>query len=160
MRRSLNRLRSTVFTVAAVALAACNLDVAQPSNDPSDPAKESFDASLKINIATMTKTTGGDYFKDVTVGTGGSVSIGTVGAQAVLSYVGFLKDASPFAQTLNTLTLLSQLPPGLQDGMTGMREGGERIVVVPSANGYGPNVLPGIPANSTLVFDVIVNQVP
>jgi FKBP-type peptidyl-prolyl cis-trans isomerase len=40
-----------------------------------------------------------------------------------------------------------------------MREGGERIIVVPSAFGYGNAIVPGVPPNSTLVFDVILNQV-
>ena len=44
--------------------------------------------------------------------------------------------------------------------MPGMREGGERIVVVPSALGYGNVPVPGVPPNSTLVFDVILIQVP
>jgi hypothetical protein len=43
----------------------------------------------------------------------------------------------------------------------GMRVGGERILVVPSALGYGPRTdLPGIPPNSTLIFDVKLNLIP
>jgi FKBP-type peptidyl-prolyl cis-trans isomerase len=71
-----------------------------------------------------------------------------------------LKNASPFAQSLNQLIALSSLPPGLQDGLAGMKEGGERIIVVPSELGYANVPAPGVPPNSTLVFDVILNQVP
>lgn len=156
MRRSLNRLLCVAVTAA---LAGCNLDVAQPSNEPSDPATETFDPSLKIDISKMQKTTAGTYYRDVTVGTGFTLGLGA-GKSAVLSYVGFLKDASPFAQALNQLVALSSLPPGLQDGIAGMKEGGERIVVVPSELGYQNFPTPGVPPNSTLVFDVILNQVP
>ena len=44
---------------------------------------------------------------------------------------------------------------GLQEGMQGMRMNGERLIVVPSALAYGNlNTVPGVPPNSTLVFEV------
>jgi FKBP-type peptidyl-prolyl cis-trans isomerase len=107
----------------------------------------------------MQKTAAGDYYKDVTVGSGPSLNVG-VGQQAFISFAGFLKTGYNFAQVVNQLTVLGNLPPGLIDGMAGMHEGGERIVVVPSALGYGSAPQPFIPPNSTLVFDVIINQVP
>lgn len=45
---------------------------------------------------------------------------------------------------------------GMDVGIVGMREGGERHIVVPPELGYGDQSLPGIPANSTLYFDVTV----
>jgi FKBP-type peptidyl-prolyl cis-trans isomerase len=156
MRRYLNR---SLLAAAVVFAAGCNLDVAGPVGGPSDPATETFNSSLKIDIATMTKTAAGDYYKDVTVGSGGTLTA-ALGQQAFLSYVGFIKTGSAFVQTLNALTALSGLPAGLADGIIGMREGGERLVVVPSALGYGATPLPGVPPNSTLVFDVILNQLP
>jgi FKBP-type peptidyl-prolyl cis-trans isomerase FkpA len=44
--------------------------------------------------------------------------------------------------------------------MSGMREGGERLIVVPSALGYGATPGAPVPPNSTLVFDVILNSLP
>ena|SRR5215471_7093313 len=152
-------VKHAVVAAVAIVVAGCNLDVAQPANNPSDPATETFDAGLKIDISTMQKTTSGVYYKDVKVGGGADLALG-VGRLAVLSYAGFLKTGAVFTQAVNQLTSLSTLPVGMQDGMVGMREGGERIVVIPSALGYGNVVVPGVPANSTLVFDVIVNQIP
>jgi FKBP-type peptidyl-prolyl cis-trans isomerase len=145
--------------MVAIIVAGCNLDVAQAPNNPTDPATETFDPGLKIDISTMQKTTSGVYYKDMKVGGGSDLVLG-VGRSALLSYAGFLKTGALFAQAVNQLTTLSALPVGMQDGMVGMHEGGERVIVVPSALGYGNVVVPGVPANSTLVFDVIVNQIP
>ena len=48
-----------------------------------------------------------------------------------------------------------QVPPGLDEGIVGMRRFGRRRIVVPSALGFGPEGRPAeIPADATLVFDV------
>jgi len=44
--------------------------------------------------------------------------------------------------------------------MIGLREGGERVIVVPSALAFGRFAKPPIPANATLVYDVILNTIP
>jgi FKBP-type peptidyl-prolyl cis-trans isomerase len=45
--------------------------------------------------------------------------------------------------------------------MLGMKEGGERWLVIPSALAYGnSNNIPEIPPNSTLVFDIRLDQIP
>jgi FKBP-type peptidyl-prolyl cis-trans isomerase len=161
MRRSPNRLLKAVpVAVVAVVLGGCNLDVGQPENNPSNPATETFAAALNIDIASMQKTTAGTYYKDVKVGTGATLGISATGF-VVVSYVGLLKNGAAFAQALNQLMGLNSLPPGMLDGIGGapaMREGGERVIVVPSALGYGNVAVPGVPPNSTLVFDVILNQ--
>jgi FKBP-type peptidyl-prolyl cis-trans isomerase len=161
MRRYLNR---SLLAAAVVFVAGCNLDVPAPggSSSPSDPATETFNLNFKgvpVDVSKMKKTVAGDYYQDVTVGSGAALTFG-LGQQAFLSLKGYLKSGFAFAQAVNQLTVLGNLPPGLVDGMAGMNEGGERIIVVPSALGYGPVPQPSIPPNSTLVFDVIINQIP
>lgn len=51
---------------------------------------------------------------------------------------------------------IGEVIKGMDIGITGMREGGERHIVVPSDLGYGDHDTPGVPANSTLYFDVTV----
>jgi FKBP-type peptidyl-prolyl cis-trans isomerase FkpA len=153
-------LKRSVSLVAALALAACNLDVGQPANDPSDPTTETFAPNLKVDISTMQKTASGTFYKDVTVGGGASLTTVTAGTVVVVSYAGFIKTGQAFAQSVNQLATLNNFPFGMADGMAGMREGGERIIVVPSALGYGNTTEPGVPPNSTLIFDVILNQLP
>ena len=43
---------------------------------------------------------------------------------------------------------------GWDVGILGMAIGGERRLTVPAGAAYGNKPLPGIPANSTLIFDV------
>lgn len=55
---------------------------------------------------------------------------------------------------------LAQVVPGFTQGIGGagkvapMREGGRRLMILPSSLGYGPQAQNGIPANSVLVFVV------
>jgi FK506-binding nuclear protein len=43
---------------------------------------------------------------------------------------------------------------GWDIGVAGMSVGGERRITIPANLAYGKKALPGIPANSTLVFDI------
>ena len=154
-------MRRILALVGALSLSAClnlNVDTPTASGNPSDPATETFASSLNINIATMQKTASGVYYKDVTVGTGDSLTTQT---NVVVSYLILLKNGAAVAQQVNLSESLSNEPQGLRDGMVGMRVGGERILVVPSALGFGPRTdVPGVPPNSTLVYDVRLELLP
>lgn len=102
--------------------------------------------------------------QDVTVGTGAEA---TPGATVAVLYVGKLPDGTIFdsSEAHNneplTFTLGAQgLIPGFQIGVNGMKEGGERLMAIPPALGYGSEDVKDasgkviIPANSTIVFDV------
>ncbi len=48
-----------------------------------------------------------------------------------------------------------QVPRGIEEGVTGMRIGGVRRLVVPPALGYGPRGQPPtIPPSATLVYEI------
>ena len=105
----------------------------------------------------MTKTALGDYYKDLKVGTGPALA----GPQIVIfSYETFLKSGILVDQQIGVQQDLNLVVRGLQDGIVGMQAGGERVIVVPSALAFGAFAKPPIPANSTLVFDVILNNIP
>lgn len=154
-------MRRLLPVIGALSLTAClNLNVDSPTaqNNPSDPATETFASSLNINIATMQKTASGVYYKDATVGTGDELTSQT---RVVVSYLLLLKTGAPAAQGVNETQDLANQPAGYRDGIVGMRVGGERILVVPSALGFGPRTdLPTIPPNSTLVYDVKLTLIP
>jgi len=157
MNRLLNR---SLVVLASLALGACNLDVAQPPNSPSDPATETFASNLNVDLSTMQKTAAGDYYKDGKVGTGAELTLTSPARAVIVTYQAFIKTGATFASAQNQLATINTFPVGMQDGMSGMREGGERLIVIPSALGYGNTPGAPVPPNSTLIVDVILNQLP
>jgi FKBP-type peptidyl-prolyl cis-trans isomerase len=48
----------------------------------------------------------------------------------------------------------SSVEEGWDEGVVGMKVGGQRTLVISPEKAYGPNDYGSIPGNSTLVFDV------
>ena len=132
---------------------------------PSDPSKETFAASLGVNIADMTRTSSGVYYKDLVVGPDTAALISDKTTSVNATYSGYLKDGTLFESAANILIDPASAIPGFRDGIMGMREGGKRKIVIPSKLGYdGRSVrnLDGsikIPRQSTLIFDVEILKV-
>lgn len=101
--------------------------------------------------------------QDVVVGTGAEATPGSV---VKLEYEGRFEDGTVFdsssahGQPLEFQLGAPGIIPGFQIGVNGMKEGGERIILIPPSLGYGPedvkdaegNVV--IPGNSTLIFSL------
>lgn len=96
---------------------------------------------------------------DITLGTGAEA---TVGRQATVAYAGWLYSStaaqnkgSQFDSGVFTFTVGTGVIQGFSRGVTGMRVGGQRRVVIPPDLGYGSaGAPPSIPGNATLVFDI------
>lgn len=145
------RLVSLALTLAA--LAACSKD------SPTAPRIENttFASSLGVNLTSSTKTASGLYYRDVTVGTGATAAAGkSVGVH----YTGWLANGTQFdSNVASSLPLfftlgIGQVVPGFDEGITGMKVGGERQIIIPPALGYGSSAQGTIPGNSILVFTV------
>jgi FKBP-type peptidyl-prolyl cis-trans isomerase len=152
-----------VFLFAAlVAAASCNNEITG-LEPPSDPATETFDPSLNVNISQMTRLPGGTYIRDLTLGTGDSVKATT--DTIVYSYSLHLKTGTLVETGTNVKSLLPGVIAGFRAGLIDMREGGRRQIVIPSEQGYGAISQPGpdgkirVPRQSTLIFDVSLIRV-
>lgn len=149
--------RALVALLGLAALTGClNLNVDNPSSEPSDPATETFAPALHIDISTMQRTPSGVYYKDGPLGSGAAFTgLGSL----VVSYIGYLKNGIIFQQGDNVQITLSNEIVGLQEGLQGMHAGGERLLVIPSALAFGASA-GAVPPNSTVVYDIVVDAIP
>ncbi len=82
------------------------------------------------------------------------------GDKIQVHFVGSLLDGGVFDSSRSRGTPFSfwvgegQVIAGWDEGLLGMKEGERRLLTVPPAIGYGADEKPGIPPNSTLVFDI------
>lgn len=145
--------------LSAFALVGC-LDVSGPG--PSDPANETFDASLGIgNLKDATvwkQTANGTYYKDEIVGTGAVLNLPEVTDSIYVDYTGWTKDGVSFDSAVNAQLPAYNIILGFIDGMADMKVGGQRLVVIPSNLGYGNSAQGSIPKNSTLIFRIKLNR--
>lgn len=100
---------------------------------------------------------------DQKVGTGTEAKAGDT---VVVDYTGAVAASGIiFQSSLDTgqpaSLSLSQVIKGWQDGIPGMKIGGQRRLIIPAADAYGANPPQGsgIPANADLVFDITLQSV-
>ncbi|UJR78219.1 FKBP-type peptidyl-prolyl cis-trans isomerase [Sandaracinus amylolyticus] len=95
---------------------------------------------------------------DLVVGTGAEA---TSGKRVTVHYVGTLTNGQKFDSSrdrdepFDFVLGRGQVIKGWDEGVAGMREGGQRKLVIPPEMGYGKRGFPPvIPPDSTLVFEV------
>ena len=94
---------------------------------------------------------------DVKIGKGTAIEEGST---VTVHYIGTLKDGTQFDNSYVrgepfTFTLgEGKVIKGWEDGLIGMKVGGERILVIPPDLAYGDRQVGPIPANSPLIFKV------
>ncbi len=113
----------------------------------------------------LTKTSTGLQFFDLTVGTGQeavkntTVSTGYtlwVKTDTGYSYV----NSSVYSSVINfVIGHLDSVFPGWDEGVTGMKVGGKRLLVIPPELGMGAQASGIIPPNSTLVMEIELTKV-
>jgi len=117
---------------------------------------------MKVTGQATTTSSGLQYW-DIVVGTGATAAPGNM---VKVHYTGFLTtgakfDSSrdrgePFAFPLGA----GQVIKGWDEGVAGMKVGGQRQLRIPPALGYGASGAGGvIPPNATLIFDVELLEV-
>lgn len=118
-----------------------------------------FAPALNIDLATMQRLEGGVYVRDVRVGGGRAIGRGDDVSVRYATWLpdGTLLDANVAPAAAREFRLGErQVIRGWDQGLAGMRVGGQRQLIVPPALAYGARQVGNIPPNATLVFLVEV----
>ena len=140
--------------------AAANSNAACPAVPAGTPALAN--AAPTVSGTPVTASDGLQYI-DIHEGCGATVA---AGATVTVNYTGWVQGGAMFDSSLNSgrtpfqANLASGVIQGWQEGLVGMKVGGVRRLIIPPALGYGSQAQTGIPANSTLVFDISLISIP
>lgn len=122
------------------------------------PAMNLFNQSMNpTNNTTTQMPETGVVVNDVVLGEGVSAEAGDT---LTVHYVGTLTDGKVFDSSRDRNTPFSfilgtgEVIRGWDEGMSGMKVGGTRILIIAPDYGYGAQVAGPIPANSTIIFEV------
>jgi len=158
MHRSRRAVVRTLAALLVAPLVACS-DSTAPLITIDDVL---YASSLNVDLAASTRTASGMAYQDLTVGTG---DVAESGKSASVRYLGRLSTGERFdgnesptspllTIAIGTATTGIRTVPGFELGVTGMRVGGTRKIVIPPALAYGARGSGPIPGNAVIVFDV------
>jgi len=157
MRRFLISIALIAALVLAVACGSSEKKPTAPTGTPAATAAPTGGGPPPVS-GQPTVTASGLQIIDINVGTGAEAQKGQT---VSVHYTGWLADGTKFDSSLDRgqpLTFVlggGQLIPGFDEGVVGMKIGGERRLVIPPDLAYGAQGRPPlIPANATLTFDV------
>lgn len=141
-------LRTALLLLVPLTFVAC-LD-----DSPFVPKIEdtNFAPELGVDLAASTETASGLYYRDVVVGDGEEVPA-TGAVAVVVSYSLYLRTGQHIQTGVYNSPIEDSID-GFEEGIRGMRVGGQRQVIIPPHLGYGATRIGDIPPNSILVYDV------
>lgn len=155
------------FLLLSFALWSCGEPASQNANmDMSDVAESTTDAPTQsaptglqppypISDSSQIQTVEGIQIYVVEKGAGATPK---PGSNVVINYHGYLTNGEVFDSSFDKDGVvdfpLNNLIRGWQIGLTKVPTGSKVKLIVPPALGYGEAARPGIPANSTLIFDI------
>jgi FKBP-type peptidyl-prolyl cis-trans isomerase FkpA len=132
------------------------------ASSPTDTIRRLAKFNERKIMSTITKSSGLQY-EDVTIGSGDEAK---AGSNVTVHYTGWLQNSDgsagrkfdsskdrndPFVFPLGAGHVIK----GWDEGVEGMKIGGVRKLIIPSALGYGARGAGGvIPPNATLIFEV------
>lgn len=166
LRRALTLLPAFLLLLFT---AACQEEgeVDQSTLPPERRVAEDYHVSLRVDLTEMEHRPSGLYVQDVVEGEGARADSGDV---VTVHYVGRLPNGNTFDssrerdQPFEFALGYGRVIPGWDQGVVGMKVGGQRRLVIPPGLAYGASGTGPIPGNATLVFDVelldVENRVP
>jgi len=134
-------------------------DAGNTTADSPQPAKT--ENTKKSNNTPKRVLQGGIIMQDLKEGHG---PVANNGKMVHVYYKGALKSGKEFDSCLSGKPFKFRLGKqevikGWDVGLSGMKVGGKRKLVIPANQAYGNKNLPGIPSNSTLMFDIELKAV-
>jgi len=155
---------TTTVQVATNAIYTATAAVQQTANAYAQSTLDAIASTVKpmtfMGIPTDTvKLDTGLQYKDLVVGTGQEAKTGIM---VSVHYTGWLTDGTKFdssvdrGQPFDFSIGAGNVIKGWDDGVVGMKIGGYRILVIPPNMAYGPQGQGSIPANATLVFEIVL----
>lgn len=128
-----------------------------------DPSTIEYVPELGVDLDEMTRTESGLYYRDLVEGDG---PVAESGQTVAVHYTGWLPDGQKFDSSRDRDELFvfdlgaGQVIRGWDEGVEGLRVGGQRQLVIPPNLAYGEAGAGDIiPPNATLVFDVELFEV-
>ncbi len=130
--------------------------VAPATPGAADPATATFAPALAVDVAKMTHTANGLYYQDLVVGTGARADSGKT---ISVHYTGYLADGTMFETSTKGTPIefplgQGRVVQGWDQGLPGMKVGGKRQLVIPSALGYGDRGQGPILGGAIMIFTV------
>ncbi|MFP5394243.1 MAG: FKBP-type peptidyl-prolyl cis-trans isomerase [Gammaproteobacteria bacterium] len=138
--------------------------VAQPAEQQSVPEAVAPVSVTGTAPAQMAPAEGQLQVKDIVIGKGEEAGVGST---VSVHYTGWLfkplavkqhgrvfDSSRERGEPIEFVLGAGRVIKGWDQGLQGMRVGGKRTLVIPAQLAYGARSVPGIPANSDLIFDV------
>ncbi|NJD10763.1 MAG: FKBP-type peptidyl-prolyl cis-trans isomerase [Gemmatimonadetes bacterium] len=158
-------LAAAALALAATACGGDGAEKAQPAEEqapalPRDAVTiETYADSLNVDLAKMQRTETGLYVLDIKEGEGAPVQAGQT---VTMEYTGWLPngrrfDTSEGKQPYVFTVGRGEAIKGWDQGVLGMKAGGQRRLIVPPRLAYGDEGFGGyIPPSAVLVFDLVL----
>jgi len=165
LRKSLFVALSVIAVLVVVATSGC---ARTPAEDTEAPPSEAGQVSTPPGNDTQQPPSADDVtelvIEDITVGTGAEAKAGDT---VTVHYTGWLTDGTKFDSSLDFGQPFQfalgqgQVIAGWDQGVAGMKVGGQRRLTIPPDLGYGAAGAGGvIPPNATLIFEVELLSIP
>jgi peptidylprolyl isomerase len=155
---TLTTANSPATGATQIAQTAEDLTVEEASMDEATSSEEASMDEATTAEETLVTTDSGLQYEDIVEGTG---AMPQAGQRVTVHYTGTLEDGTKFDSSRDrnrpfTFTIgVGQVIKGWDEGVSSMRVGGQRKLIIPPELGYGPRGAGGvIPPNATLIFDV------
>jgi peptidylprolyl isomerase len=148
-----------ILSMAAL-LSACSLEAQKESTKTKTTSSKKVKHMRVLNNVGETVTTKSGL-KIILKGKGTGVKVDS-GDQVTIHYDGYFPDGKFFdssikrGQPFQTKIGVGQVIKGWDEGVTMLNVGDSAQLIIPADLGYGSMARGGIPANSTLIFDVFV----